>query len=260
MDLEARGRPELGWSFYNAWLQAGGDYDGLTVLRWYLVYRHLVRAKIAGIRLSQPSLKQSESSTLQRELSQHVALAAAYVAPPAPRLLLMSGYSGSGKSRLGHRLAPALPAVMVRSDVERKRLHGLDPRESATAGLGRGLYDPAASERTYARLAEIARTALAAGWSVIVDAAFLDSARRESFLQLGLDAGARPTLLRCEAPPEVLRARVAGRQDDPSDAGLDVLEAQLAGAWESGPLEERFSLAVDTRRDPDLPALLRSLP
>ncbi|NGP54186.1 bifunctional aminoglycoside phosphotransferase/ATP-binding protein [Thioalkalivibrio sp. XN8] len=260
MDLESRGYAALGWRWYNAWLQASGDYEGLRVLRWYLVYRHLVRAKIAAIRHSQGTLEADEAAALARELARHVELAAAHAAPAPPRLLLMSGYSGSGKSRLAQRLAPELPAVMVRSDVERKRLHGIDPARPAAAAVGHGLYDAAASERTYARLAEIARLGLGAGWSMVVDAAFLESSRREAFLQLGLDAGARPAVLRCEAPAALLRARVANRSGDPSDAGLDVLEAQLARPPESGPLERQYAVAVDTSDDPELSGLLRRLP
>ncbi len=259
MDLESRERSALGWRFYNAWLQASGDYDGLGVLRWYLVYRHLVRAKIDGIRRSQAGLAEAEAGQLAERQACHIGLAARHAAPQAPRLLLMYGYSGSGKSRLAQRLAPCLPAVVVRSDLERKRLHGLDPRQSAAAAVGIGLYDAAASEQTYARLADVARATLDAGWSIIVDAAFLDRERRETFLQLGLDAGARPALLHCEAPPGVLRERVAQRRGDPSDAGTAVLEAQLARHDTPGPLETRYRIPVDTRDDPDVTALAAAL-
>jgi predicted kinase len=259
MDLESRGRPDLGWRFYNAWLQASGDHEGLGVLRWYLVYRHLVRAKIDGIRRAQAGLGEEEIQQLAERQARHIDLAAAHAAPGAPRLLLMYGYSGSGKSRLAHRLAPHLPAVVVRSDLERKRLHGLDPHSSAAAAVGSGLYDAAATAQTYARLEAVARTALAAGWNIVVDAAFLESERREAFLQLGLDAGARPVLLHCEAPADVLRERVANRRDDPSDAGTEVLEAQLARPAETGPLESRYRVPVDTRDDPDLSVLVAAL-
>jgi aminoglycoside phosphotransferase family enzyme len=259
MDLESRRRPDLGWRFYNAWLQASGDYEGLAVLRWYLVYRHLVRAKIDGIRRSQAGLGREESRSLAGRQASHIDLAAAHAAPGVPHLLLMYGYSGSGKSRLAHRLAPHLPAVVVRSDLERKRLHGLDPYRSAAAAVGSGLYDAAATTRTYERLEAVARAVLAAGWSIVVDAAFLESERREAFLRLGLDAGARPALLHCEAPAEVLRARVASRRGDPSDAGTEVLQAQLDRPAETGPLESRYRVPVDTREDPDLNALVAAL-
>ncbi|NGX15751.1 bifunctional aminoglycoside phosphotransferase/ATP-binding protein [Wenzhouxiangella sp. XN24] len=259
MDLEARGRRDLGWRFYNAWLAAFGDHDGIALLPWYLVYRHLVRAKIAAIRLGQSGVSAREAEQAQQRVARHVRFAAAHAEPATPRLVLMHGASGSGKSYLARRLAPHLPAVWVRSDVERKRLHGLEPTAEASADLGAGLYAAAASARTYTRLAEIARTALSAGCSVVVDAAFLESERREFFLELGLEQGARPVVLACQAPPEVLRRRVATRHGDPSDAGLEVLEAQLARPIAIGPLESRCRMNVDTSGDVDPVALAKRL-
>ena len=258
MDLESRGRADLGWRFYNAWLQAGGDYDGLAVLRWYLVYRHLVRAKIDGIRLAQ-DLPAGEAAELQRRQARHMELARGHAFPQAPLLVLMHGLSGSGKSHLARRLAPRLQAAWVRSDLERKRLHGLDPEAPAPAEVGAGLYAAAATERTYARLAEIARTALGAGVSLVVDATFLEAERRAQFIALALECGGRPVVLACEAPEAVLRQRVASRRNDPSDAGVAVLEAQLARPSPAGPAEAGCRITVDTSTEPDLDALLARL-
>lgn len=259
MDLESRGHPALGWRFCNAWLAALGDYDGLEVLGWYLVYRHLVRAKIDGIRLAQAGVDAVEVQRLRARLAMHIELASAHAHPPAPLLVLMHGFSGSGKSRLARRLAPLLPAAWVRSDLERKRLHGLDPMAAAPAAFGAGLYGAEGSARTYARLAEIARTALQAGVSLVVDAAFLEADRREHFVALALACGGRPVVLECAAPPEVLRERVAARRNDPSDADLAVLDAQLARAVDIGAREAAFRITVDTRHDPDAMALAASL-
>jgi uncharacterized protein len=259
MDLESRERADLGWTFYNAWLAALGDYDGLAVLPWYLVYRHLVRAKIDGIRRTQPGLPPEEDGRLQRRQADHVRLARAHAFRPKPLLILMHGYSGSGKSRLAARLAPRLPAAWVRSDIERKRLHGVDPAAAAPAAIEAGLYDARSSMRTYQRLAEIARSAAEAGIDLIVDAAFLDAGRREEFVRLALGCGARPVVLACEAPAEVLRRRVAARGNDPSDADLAVLEAQLKKPAEIRPQEAVYRLHVDTGRDPDVNALISAL-
>lgn len=259
MDLESRDQSELGWGFYNAWLAALGDYEGLAVLRWYLAYRHLVRAKIDGIRRSQSGVEPGEARRLAERQAAHIRFACDHADPPAPLLLLMHGYSGSGKSRLARRLAAALPAVWVRSDVERKRVHGLSPSVAAPAAVGKDLYDEASSARTYARLAEITQTGLAAGCNVIVDAAFLDHDRREEFLRLALACGARPVVLACTAPAEVLRQRVAARREDPSDAGVDVLEAQLARPSRHTEFEVPYRLAVDTSEDPALAPLLAAL-
>lgn len=255
MDLESRGRADLGWRFYNAWLAECGDYDGLAVFGWYLVYRHLVRAKIDGIRLAQAGLETSERERLHARLAGHIEFAERHAQPPAPLLVLMHGLSGSGKSHLAGRLAPHLRAAWVRSDLERKRLHGVDPAAAAPAGVGEDLYDAASSERTYARLAGIARTALDAGVNLVVDAAFLDAGRREEFIAHALAKGARPVVLACDAPPEVLRRRVAGRRGDPSDANLAVLEAQLAREPETGEMEAGFRVTVDTVGEIDFTAL-----
>jgi aminoglycoside phosphotransferase family enzyme/predicted kinase len=259
MDLESRGHAELGWRFYNAWLAALGDYDGIALLRWYLAYRHLVRAKIDGIRLAQDGLEAEEARRLGARQATHIAFAARHADPPAPSMVLMHGLSGSGKSRLAARLAPLLPAAWVRSDLERKRLHGLDPMAPAATEVGTGLYTAAAGERTYARLAEIARNTLRAGISVVVDAAFLETGRREDFIALARECDARPVVLACEAPAALLRRRVAARRDDPSDAGLAVLEAQLARPVEIGSREAPYRVVVDTSTDPDLTALLERL-
>ena len=259
MDLESRGHAALGWRFYNAWLAALGDYDGLALLRWYLVYRHLVRAKIDGIRLAQEGLEDSAARQLRGRVAAHLGCAQRHANPPTPMLVLMHGLSGSGKSHLAARLAPCLPAAWVRSDVERKRLHGHDPLDAAPAGVGQGLYDADSSHRTYARLAEITRTALEAGVSLVVDAAFLETERREAFVSLALDHGAQPVVLACEAPPELLRERVTARRDDPSDAGLAVLEAQLTRTSPIGPREAEFRVTVDTSEDIDTLALAARL-
>lgn len=259
MDLESRGHAELGWRFYNAWLAALGDYDGIDLLRWYLVYRHLVRAKIDGIRLAQGALSPDEQARLQARQATHLDLAGRHADPPAPWLVLMNGLSGSGKSRLARRLAPRLSAAWVRSDLERKRLHDLDPGSAAATAVGVGLYGAGATERTYARLAEIARTALRARVNIVVDAAFLESDRRQSFIDLAGECGGRAVVLACEAPPGVLRERVLARRNDPSDAGLEVLEAQLARAIDVGPREMPYRIVVDTTNDPDLDALIARL-
>src|SRR5690606_25148817 len=53
MDLLARGRSDLGYAFMNRYLEVAGDYDALAVLKFYLVYRALVRAKVNAIRAAQ---------------------------------------------------------------------------------------------------------------------------------------------------------------------------------------------------------------
>jgi predicted kinase len=137
----------------------------------------------------------------------------------------------------------------VRSDVERKRLFGLAPH-ARTDGR---IYTPEANERTYARLAELARTIAAAGVPVVIDAAFLRRDERKRFRALAADIGVRHALIACEAPPDVLRARVAARAEggaDPSEAGIAVLERQFGWRETLAADELDAATVIDTAVEP----------
>ncbi|MEI6623967.1 MAG: ATP-binding protein, partial [Actinomycetes bacterium] len=83
---------------------------------------------------------------------------------------------------------------------------------------------------TYSHLAATAGALLTAGWSVVVDAAFLRRDQRAAFAAVAEQHGCAFVILHCDAPAEVLRARIAHRQHDASEATLDVLDAQIAAA------------------------------
>ncbi|MDX1377130.1 MAG: AAA family ATPase [Burkholderiales bacterium] len=230
MDFVDRGAPGLGWRFLNRVLESSGDYAGVAVLRFYLVYRAMVRAKVALIRARQVGADAQAGSSALEDFARHVADAAAFAAPRAPALILTGGVSGSGKTTLAQSLLEALGAVRVRSDIERKRLHGLDASARSGSAPGKGLYTPRATRATYARLAALARELLPAGFPVIADATFLHAAERAPFAQLAREANARCMLLWCDAPLEVLHERIAARAAagrDASEATLEVLAHQL---------------------------------
>jgi hypothetical protein len=127
------------------------------------------------------------------------------------------------------------------------------------------MYTPAASERTYARLAELTRALLAARYPVIVDAAFLQREQRDRFVALAREAGARFLVAACTAPAQTLRARVAARMRearDASEAGLAVLERQFATAEPLAPDEAGYTMTMDAQHGagaPEAAALARRL-
>ncbi len=171
MDLDFQGASQLRYRFLDRYLERTGDYHALSVLPFYAVYRALVRAKINGLAAEQGAEKGAAEA-----LREHIGLARRFTASQVPELVLTYGLSGSGKSTRARRLVDERGFVRLRSDVERKRLFGIDPRASSGSGLESGLYTPEASERTYARLEELAEWSLQAGFSVVVDAAFLQAA------------------------------------------------------------------------------------
>jgi hypothetical protein len=244
MDLQAAGRTDLKYRFLNRYLEIGGDYDGLDVLRFYLVHRALVRAKVAAI-------KPAQSAAAQDESQRYLRTALELVEPHRPILVVTHGLSGSGKTSVSDGLAAQLPAIRARSDVERKRLHGLAASARSGSGLGTGLYAAAASRRTYAALATIADAALRNGENAIVDAAFLRRAERLEMRQVAAMNAAYFAIVECTASAAELRRRITTRAKagrDASEADLRVLEHQLATFEPLDPAERRHTVTVDTER------------
>ena len=200
--------------FLNAYLEHSGDYEGLTLLRFYQVYRALVRAKVSVIRLSQPGLSRAEREQIESKYRGYADLAERYTRTSAPALIITHGLSGTGKSTVTQSLVEHVDAIRVRSDVERKRLHGLTAGERSGSELNAGLYTADASQRTYAHLAGLARTILAAGHTAVIDATFLRrTARPAADVGRGAGRAVRDSChrgLRGNAAPPRSRARTRG--------------------------------------------------
>lgn len=242
MDLQARDEPRLAQRFLNHYLELSGDYAGLALLPFYLVYRALVRAKVAAIRSAQAGPDGPE----RQEFERYLALAEGYTSRGKPALLLARGMSASGKSSCTAPLLERLGAIRLRSDVERKRLHGMGAEEDGRAAPGEGIYSAAASERTYARLAELAQLVIDAGYTVIIDAVCQRAAQRQPFIRLAREHGVPCLILAFTAPAAELRRRIVSREKGASDADLAVLEQQLR-SWEPLTTEEKaLALTVDT--------------
>lgn len=221
MDLGVRERKAAANRAFNGWLDEAarslplpGLYEGLAALPLFQSVRAAVRCHVSGHNGQHDAARA------------YLAAAERHLTTPAPRLMAFGGLSGSGKSTLARAVAPMLGAspgaVVLRSDEVRKRLFGKDPLQPLPADA----YTKAADALIYGAMFEAAKTVLAAGASVILDATFRDASRRAEVL--GLHPSARGYWL--DAPADVLRARVSARTGDASDADLAVLEGQLATA------------------------------
>jgi len=244
MDLRAHGRADLAYEFLNRYLEVAGDYEGVEVLPFYLVHRALVRAKVAAI-------KRAQGGADEHDRENYLATALELAAPSQPRLIITHGLSGSGKTSVTDELVSRLPAVRARSDLERKRLHGLAASARTGSALGAGLYAADATSRTYAALAEIADRLLRNGQTAVIDATFLRRRERLEFRQIAAANAARFVILECAASPAELRRRVAARdraRRDASEANLAVLEHQLRSRDPLDRAERRTTVTVDTER------------
>ncbi|WP_127804499.1 bifunctional aminoglycoside phosphotransferase/ATP-binding protein [Hydrogenophaga sp. NH-16] len=232
MDLLDHGQPGLANVLLSEWTDASGDVSAHTVWGFFASYRAGVRAKVAAIRAGQLA-GTPEADEHLAEARRYLALAQDIAHPPAPQLVITHGLSGSGKTWASGRwlqVEASGRAIRLRSDVERKRLHGVSPLAASGSGLNTGLYRPQAHEETYASLRARARMLLQDGWSVVVDAAFLREAERRSFAELAEAEGCPFHILACEAPADELRRRISARHasgKDASEATLAVLEQQF---------------------------------
>lgn len=249
MDLADRGRDDLARRFLNEYLQITGDFAGLGVLRFYQVYRAMVRAKVACLRMAQYATETAACAQDRAEYRSYIHLAVQYTQAPSRSILLTSGFSGSGKTTVARQLCAMTDLILLRSDVERKRLFGYAAVARTGATVDAGMYSVETTQKTYQQLRQLAQTILAAGWSVVVDATFLRGDQRALFYQLAEQMSVPLHLLYCHAPPEVLRERIQARQAesrDASEADLAVLEQQLGKREAFDAREQRFVVDVDT--------------
>jgi aminoglycoside phosphotransferase family enzyme/predicted kinase len=217
MDLLHRQRSELAYRFLNAYLEATGDYGGLPLLRFYLAYRAAVRAMVGAIRAGQANLSKLDKAAALTSCSSFLDLATACLAQRHPFLVITHGLPGSGKTTFAQAALERLQAVRIRSDVERKRLFGLAALADSRSHTG-GIYHAGATARTYERLHDLARELLAAGFPVIVDAAFLKREEREHFRMLANKLSVTFAIASPKAAPATMQSRIVKRQSESSDA------------------------------------------
>jgi aminoglycoside phosphotransferase family enzyme/predicted kinase len=243
MDLIARGRPDFAARFLNDYLEIGGDYEGLSLFRYYETYRSLVRAKVACIRAAQPDLDERGRRRELADCAEHLSLAESFTRLPRAALIVTHGLSGAGKTFYSQAVVERLGAVRLRSDVERKRLHGLAPAARSGAAPGGGIYAPEDTRQTYRALAALAAQVIEAGFPALVDATFLKRWQRDLLRQVASAHDALFAIVSVEASGDLLERRIAQRgRSDASEATAQVLALQVREHEALG--EDERALAV----------------
>jgi aminoglycoside phosphotransferase family enzyme/predicted kinase len=241
MELHEHGYRSHGRRLLDQYLEATEDYAGLRGLRFYVVYRAMVRAKIDLIRQRQNASGKAELSDAGMR---YVRYAQSVAESPAPVLWIMHGFSGSGKSTVAQRIVEGQGAIRLRSDVIRKRLMGIDPLQPTPAARLADAYAPARSAEVYLQMRALAEQALQSGFSVIADATFLKRASREDFAELARRHSVPFRIVDCAAPVDELLRRLEARGPDPSDADDRVLLQQIETAEALTPSEQSAVVAV----------------
>ena len=252
MDIQIRDHQSDAMLVLNEWLEHTGDYKALDLWPWYSAYRALVRAKVSGLQWHQlcsqkqlGSVDQQRLLQLRKDLDLYIARAGQIQLTKPAGIVLMHGLSGSGKSYVSEMLYQLLPAVRIRSDVERQRVCGRRPLQKLLgvekASIERIGHTPSFKGDPYRAeisgwlfdqcLPSLTQCCLKSGLTTIVDATFLRERERQRMLDMARQEGYSIAIVACECSDSTAEKRITERLKvgaDPSEANLNVRELQKA--------------------------------
>jgi aminoglycoside phosphotransferase family enzyme/predicted kinase len=215
MDLVQFGLRAAANRLFNHYLQSSWqeNADALRLLPLFLSMRAAIRSHVLFTKC-----EQSPNDNDAADAKSYFDLALAFLESGQPSLIAIGGKSGTGKSVLAREVAPLLPpspgAIVLCSDVIRKELFRVDP----LVALPETAYAPQITADVYRELLDRARKVTAQGFSVIVDAAFLQQAERDELSAEApkMKADFRAVFLTTDLA--IRLERVGSRRHDASDA------------------------------------------
>ncbi len=246
MDLRYRSAPDLAESFLEAYFRHSSDDRIPTLLRFYESYRAYVRGKVRSFVIDQPGPSREEKAAAADEARRFFDLSLVDARRLRPRLVLLAGLMGTGKTRQAEELGRRAGVRVWHSDVLRKRLAGLDPEEERRVPFGADIYSPEWTEKTYDALIEEARKELARGNSVILDASWSRAHQRARARRAAEEREALFAVIECFATDEALKIRLTKPDRSITDGRLELLDDQRAAYEPPNADEAELLLRVDT--------------
>lgn len=230
IDCDYRQQIALRRQVINGYFNHTGDYASMTLFNFYQVYRAMVRAKITLLRHHQlPATHPDHAESWQRCLDYFTQAQNYAYGNHQPQIVLMQGVSGSGKSYYAKQMLNHMDAIILSSDIERKRLFNFAPNQRPTEIQRNALYSPSMSAKTYETLLQQSRQLLQSGYSVIVDATFLKQTHRLPFQQLANQLKCGYKVASIQFNYDLVQQNLQQREQDfanPSDATLDIMHLQ----------------------------------
>jgi uncharacterized protein len=223
MDLDARGRPDLGYFFTEAYQRRAGDEHFFALLPFYKCYRAYVRGKVLGFRLNESEVSEKEREEAAARAGNFFDMARRYASRlKKTTVIAVGGLSGTGKTAVARAIAGELGLRVISSDAVRHALFGY---AKMPAAYDEGAYTPEASRLTYRKLIEAAGGSLKENRSVILDATFRDADALAAARSMAAEFGAQWRLIECGLEPDLVRSRLTERverKEGLSDAGWEV--------------------------------------
>jgi len=250
MDLDYHGRRDLAGFFIERYLAYSKDRGLLRLLDFYECYRAYVRGKVTSFNLNDEGISRADKAKARETARRYFKLSerAAGLLDRPPRLVVMLGLPGTGKTWLARRLADRLSAFHFNSDSVRKQLAGVPILGRRDDNLDKQLYTRSLGIRTYRELERRTRLFLKAGHTVIADATFLHADSRARFRAIADRLGVPWLMVQTHCPEKTVlsRMRRRARQDGFSDADMSIYRRMKGTSTLPGP--GPHLIRVDTRQ------------
>ncbi|EPJ47886.1 MAG: hypothetical protein OFPI_31530 [Osedax symbiont Rs2] len=238
MDLEANNKHAWANRALNRYLEVTGDYQSLHLLNFYKSFRSMVRAKVATLG------NQANHQTFVKYLQ----LSQSYQIRKAPKLIIMHGLSGSGKSYLSYKIIEKIAAIRIRSETERERIH----KELLKKGKKIELHSPEINARLSQHLLKLSEQLLNIGYTVIVDGTFLKQHFRQNYINIAQRLKLEMQIISCHCESKLLSARLAkgiNTRALESSFSVERLAHQKVYQQPLTELEMPMQITVDTDND-----------
>lgn len=130
--------------------------------------------------------------------------------PSEPALIAVCGVPGVGKTTVARAVADRLDGELLRTDVVRKEILP-DPE-----------YTEEETRMVYRELFDRGREAIERGDAVVLDGTFRASRFRDGAADVADSLNVDFRLVKVECSPDVVKERIAHREDDESDADFEI--------------------------------------
>ncbi len=250
MDLDFWGRRDLASFFVERYLVYSRDVGLLRLLDFYKCYRAYVRGKVTSFNLNDIGIPEDAKAEAKATARKYFKLSERYARQlqSEPKLVVMIGLPGTGKSYLARRIADRFDAFHLLSDSIRKQLMGVPVGTHRFNEDGKGIYTQRVGKRTYAEMMRRARMFLCAGHSVVMDATFLHEDSRASVRTVARRAGVPILFVYTYCPDKTVAGRIQRRvrRYGFSDATMKVYRAMKSRF--TPPRASRDLVRIDTRQ------------
>jgi len=209
--LDFHNREDLSKYFVEKYIEYSKDYGIKKLLDFYKCYRAYVRGKVNNFKLNDKNISDKEKIESEREAKKYFDLAFSYSKRLSPKLVIMCGLTGSGKSNVSKNIAKIIKGKIIRSDVVRKELGGISSSEHKFDDYKSGLYSKEFTDKTYIEMINISRETLSKGISCVIDATFSKKKYRKEASNLAKEFNLPFFIVECTCPEHVIKNRLEKR-------------------------------------------------